>query len=412
MTTTSDMNAHGTTMEGPAAIEKRSAIARPIRVLYIIDSLWNIGGAEACLLRMTKHLPRDRFECRVLTFHSGPASRWFVDQFDCPVDHWQLDNVHDWNAFQTARKLYRLVREQQIDIVHSFHQTADLWAAPIARLAGAKVLISSRRDMGILRNWKHAFGYRLLRGVFDQVQAVSEGVRQYVLQTDGVNPERTVTVRTGIDAEVQLSAAQLEGVRQQFEISADRPTVITVANCRHVKGTDVLVRAAALVGKEFPEAQFLVVGTLGGNDTERSFTKQVQELRDSLGATSQVRFLGRVVEEVPALLRVSDIFLLASRSEGFSNALLEAMRAGLPSVATAVGGNPEVVVEGETGFLVPPENPQELADRILRLLRNPEMRTEMGRAARHRMREKFTVETMIDQLTANYQQELHKKGAA
>jgi glycosyltransferase involved in cell wall biosynthesis len=210
---------------------------------------------------------------------------------------------------------------------------------------------------------------------------------------------------------VKLSSARREAVRQQFEMPLGLPTVITVANCRHVKGTDVLVRAGAMVGKEFPGVQFLVVGTLGGGGIEHTFTKQVRQLSDSLGASSWIRFLGRAVEEVPALLSLSDIFVLPSRSEGLSNALLEAMRAGLPCVATAVGGNPEAVVDGKTGFLVPSENPRELADRILMLLRNPEMRSDMGRAGRQRLLEKFTVETMTGQLMTHYQQELKRKGA-
>jgi glycosyltransferase involved in cell wall biosynthesis len=358
---------------------------------------------------MTKHLPRDRYECRVLTFHCVGGTRWLVDRFECPIDHWELNNIYDLNAFQTAKKLYRLVQEHQIDIVHSFHQTSDLWAAPIAKLAGAKVLISSRRDMGILRKARHDIGYRVVQGVFDQIQTVSEGVRQFVLRKDKADPERTITVYTGIEPDVELEAAYLKSVRQQFDLPVDRPVVITVANCRHVKGTDVLVQAAAMVGKEFPNVQFLSVGLLGGNDQDIVFAKDLEKLKDSVGATPYIRFLGRTVEEVPALLSLSNIFVLPSRSEGLSNALLEAMRAGLPCIATQVGGNPEVVVDGETGFLVPSENPREMADKLLTLLRNPKMQADMGRAGRRRLLEKFTIEAMTSQLMTNYEQELDKK---
>ncbi len=383
--------------------------SRPIRILYIIDSLWNVGGAEGCLVRMTKHLPPG-FECRVLTFHSAKSSRWFIDQFDCPVDHWQINNVWDRTAFRVARRLYRLVRDQQIDIVHTFFQTSDLWAGPIAKLAGAKVHISSRRDMGFMRQRKHDLGYRLLRGGFDQVQAVSEGVRQYTIEKDGVTAKRTLTVYTGIDAEVDLDPKEVEQERQQHDLPQGAPVIATVANHRHVKGIDVLVRAAALVIKEVPEVRFLMVGGLGGNDTDREFSREVVQLAESLGAARSIRFAGES-NRVPALLALSDIFVLPSRSEGLSNALLEAMRAGLPCVATAVGGNPEVVADGVTGYLVPPDDPEAMASRLLELLRDSGMRRQMGTAGRRLMLQKFTTEIMVSKVTAAYEQLLRTKGS-
>jgi L-malate glycosyltransferase len=386
-----------------------SAPSRPIRILYIMDSIWNVGGAEACLVRMTKHLPPG-FECRVLTFHSSPKSRWFIDQFDCPVDHWQINNVWDRTAFRVARQLYRLVRDQQIDIVHTFFQTSDLWAGPIAKLAGAKVHISSRRDMGFMRQRKHHLVYRLLRGSFDQVQAVSEGVRQYTIETDGVKPERTLTVHTGIDPEVNVDPNEIRREREQYDLPEGVPVITTVANHRHVKGIDVLVRAAALVIKEAPDARFLIVGGLGGNAEDQAFSKGVVQLAESLGVGGSMRFAGES-KRVPTLLALGDVFVLPSRSEGFSNALLEAMRAGLPCVATSVGGNPEVVAEGVTGYLVPPNDPEAMASRILELIRNPVTRRQMGAAGRRRMLQEFTTEIMVSKVTAAYDHLLRNKGS-
>jgi glycosyltransferase involved in cell wall biosynthesis len=375
--------------------------ARPIRVLYIIDSLWGVGGAELCLARLIRHLPRAHFECRVLTFHSSEICRPFREQFDCPVDYWPLNNIHDRNAFRIASRLRNLVREHQFDIVHTFFQTSDLWAGPIAKLCGAKVLISSRRDMGILRSPKHNLGYKIVRGVFDQVQAVSEEVRRYAIETDGLDPRKTITIYNGVESAPHVSDWEIEELRQGTGLDADTPVVSCVANVRRVKGIDVLVRAAALVHREIPKARFLVAGGFQGVRAELEYTEALWSLQQSLGVERVMRFLGQI-KEVAALLKLSDIFVLPSRSEGLSNALLEAMRAGLPCVATSVGGNPEVVVDGVTGFLVPPDSPEELAERILNLLRDPVLRRRMGQASRFRVLQNFTLDAMGAKIVAQY----------
>jgi glycosyltransferase involved in cell wall biosynthesis len=381
---------------------------RPIRILYIIDSLWGVGGAELCLARLVRHLPRAQFECRVLTFHSNEICRPFREQFDCPVDHWQLNNIRDRNAFRIAKRLRNLVREHQFDIVHTFFQTSDLWAGPIAKLCGVKVLISSRRDMGILRSPKHNVGYRIVRGMFDQVQAVSEEVRRYAIETDGLNPQKTITIHNGIDSAPHVSDCEIEELRQIAGLDADTPVVSCVANVRPVKGIDVLVRAAALVHREMPKVRFLVAGAFQGIPAELEYTAALRSLQQSLGVESVIRFLGQI-KEVPALLKLSDIFVLPSRSEGLSNALLEAMRAGLPCVATSVGGNPEVVVNGVTGFLIPLDSPEALADRILKLLRDPALRRRMGQASRFRVLQNFTLDVMGARIVAQYNYLLQRK---
>jgi glycosyltransferase involved in cell wall biosynthesis len=255
--------------------------------------------------------------------------------------------------------------------------------------------------MGILRRRKHHFGYRLMSGLFDQIHTVSECVRQYTIEHDRADPARTITVHNGIDPEVDVSSADVDRLRQTLGLKPNAPVVITVANSRFVKGLDVLLRAAALVTKEVPEAQFIVVGGLGGTVRETAFNQRLLQLHASLGISNCVKFVGKSTE-VNALLALSDVFVLPSRSEGLSNALLEAMRAGLPCVATSVGGNPEVVVDGKTGFLVPAEDCETLADRIHRVLRDPGMRDAMGRAGRARLLERFTVQRMLTDLVASY----------
>ena len=392
------------------SIAEAALAPRPIRVLYIIDSLWGNGGAESSLLRLVSDLHGYGFECRVLTFHSNDQARPFLDRFPCPVDFWHLNNMYDRNAFRVARQLRRLVQEQEIDIVHTFFQTADIWAGPIAKLCGAKVLISSRRDMGILRSRKHHLGYRLVRGLYDQIHTVSDGVRDYTIGTDGVKPGRTFMIHNGVDAGPGLKAGEVLKLRETLGVPDGTPVVTCLANFRRVKGIDILLRAAEIVTRSVPNARFLIAGAFGMSPADRAYTGQLLELSQTLRHPDSIRFLGHF-HQVPALLGLTVIFALPSRSEGLSNALLEAMLSGVPAVATAVGGNPEVVVDGVTGFLVPPEDPASLANAILALLADPAMRCRMGAASQSRVLEKFSQTGMVSQVRSAYLTALHGKEA-
>ncbi len=372
------------------------------KILYIIDSMFGVGGAELALLRMVKHLPPERFECCVITFHTNEAGRQLLQQFPCRVFHWHLNNAYDRNAWKVGRQIYELVQRERIDVVHTIFETSDLWAGPITKAAGAKVLVSSRRDMGILRRGHHKVGYRLLSGIYDQIQTVSESVRRYTIDTDKINPSRILAIHNGIDAKQHALPDDVARIRVELRLDPTLPVVVCVANFRQVKGIDVLVRAASLARKKAP-AQYLIVGHFGKNALDSAYTESVLTLNKELRNESSVRFIGES-NQVPALLKLADLFVLPSRSEGLSNALLEAMQMGLPCVATDVGGNPEVIVEGETGYLVPSEDHQAMAEKIVLLLNDPAMRQGMGEASRRRIVQHFTTEAMVAKILGAYEQ--------
>jgi glycosyltransferase involved in cell wall biosynthesis len=242
--------------------------------------------------------------------------------------------------------------------------------------------------------------------MFSQVQTVSEAVRRASIDKDGYRPERVVTIANGIDTE-RVAAAQRAPVdKVQFGVVDNAPLIATVGHVRQVKGIDVLVRAAALVRREIPSAMFVVAGSPWHN-----YFPQIEQLTRSLGLQDNIRFLGRIDDTFP-LLRAADIFCLLSRSEGMSNAVLEAMAFGLPCVATHVGGNPELIEDGQTGFLVNTEDPDTAAARMLDLLRNPARARQMGRAGRVKIYSSFTAQMMIDRIVRQYDALLKTKAGA
>src|SRR6266478_1780815 len=160
---------------------------KPEHVLFLIDRFpQRMGGAEGTLLKITRLLPPARYRCSVVTFAIDPAFEDIRGLFKCPLYVLPLRRTYDWNALRVAMKIVLLIKSQQVSIVHTFFHTSDLWGGMIAKLSGCPVLISSRRDMGLNQSLKHRVAYRLLRRMFDQVQAVSEQVRSYSIAEHGL----------------------------------------------------------------------------------------------------------------------------------------------------------------------------------------------------------------------------------
>jgi glycosyltransferase involved in cell wall biosynthesis len=380
----------------------RSAVLMPAtrdfrpHILYVIDQLCQLGGAERALLQIVNRLSIERFRASVVTFQIN-SQLDLLKKMPVRLHVLPLRKAYDLNAVRMAIHLRRILKLENTAIVHTFFETSDLWAAPVARISGCPILISSRRDMGILRARKHQLAYPFVNRIFDRVLAVSDEVRSYCIQHDHLRPHRVETLYNGVDlAALDVSAAAGNG-RQQLGLSAEVPIISTLANIRSIKGVDVLIRAAKRVCSEFPNATFLVVGRALEPDTMSG----LQALVESLQLTGNIKFVGELANPFP-VLRASNVFCLPSRNEGFSNALIEAMGAGLPSVATRVGGNAEAIEEGKSGYLVASEDADAMADRILWLLRDPILAKRMGLTARETVRARFSLEAMMNRLMGIY----------
>jgi len=379
---------------GYDVLERTRTVPEPAHVLFIIDELCRLGGAERILLRLIRLLPPEKYRASLVTFRLDPE---VFHDFPCPFHFLPLRRTYDFNALEMGLKLRKLIRSENIAIAHTFFETSDLWAGPIARFSGVPILISSRRDLGILRASKHHLAYRFVNRFFDRVLAVSQEVRNYCIVEDGLPPEKVLTLYNGIELDQIASRDSAAVSRASLGCVEASHLIITAANIRRVKGLDVLVRAAAIVQREFPRAIFLIVGGI----LEPEYARELEELTRSLALPDTVKFLGARKDVMP-LLAISDVFCLPSRSEGFSNALVEAMASGLPCVATRVGGNAEALADGQSGFIVDSDAPQAMAERILILLRDPELRRRMGQRGKETVESRFSAHSMITQLVGVY----------
>lgn len=365
-------------------------------ILLVVDQLsTNLGGGERIALRLAALMPQYGYRASILTFWAHPETP-ALNSPPCPVYLLPLRSTYDLAALKGAFHLRRFLKQQNIQIVQTFFESSDIWAGFVTKSLSDAKLIWSRRDMGILRDRKHEIAYRLMAGLPDAVFAVSELVRQHCIEEDRIDPSNVQTIYNGLDLADWHESPKHSDPSKNI-------VVTTVGNIRHVKGHDIFIKAAAKIVSRFPNVSF----SIGGGVLEPAYFEELQTLIRDLNLTDHFRFAGAITN-LREHLSEANIFVLPSRSEGFSNAIVEAMAASLPLVATNVGGNAEAVQDGISGFIVPSENPEALAAAITALLTDPARAKAMGAAGKRIAAEKFTTEAMMTQTTTTYAKLLKK----
>jgi glycosyltransferase involved in cell wall biosynthesis len=359
-------------------------------VLLVLDQFpKTLGGGERIVLKIAEQLPRYGYRASILTFSIHPESAALKSP-PCPIYLLPLKRAYDLKAFRAALDLRRFLRQQKIQIVQTFFESSDLWAGFVTRVSSTAKLVWSRRDMGILRTGKHHLAYRLMASAPHAVFAVSEQVRRHCIEIDRIDPARVQTIYNGLDLADWSTTSQAAK-------APGKVVVTTVGNIRRVKGHDIFIRAAAAVVQRFPEVSFSIAGEV----LEPDYFLELQALVRELKLSNCFHFVGEVTN-LREHLSSSDIFVLPSRSEGFSNAIVEAMAASLPVVATNVGGNAEAVNDGCSGLIVLSDDPAALSSAIIRLISNPSQAKAMGETGKNLVIEKFTTDAMMNKIATTY----------
>jgi glycosyltransferase involved in cell wall biosynthesis len=366
-------------------------------VLLIADQFPKaLGGGERIVLKLAALLPLYGFRASILTFAVHPESSALAAA-PCPIYLLPLTRTYDLAAFKAAFALRGFIRDRRVQIVQTFFESSDIWGGFVTRSLTSAKLIWSRRDMGILRAGKHHLAYRLMARMPHAVFAVSNLVRQHGIDVDGIEPARIRTIYNGLNLSDWLATPRPQRLPGEVLIA-------TAGNIRHVKGHDIFIRAAAIVVTQVPQANFSIAGEV----LETAYFAGLQTLVTDLGLTDRFHFSGGI-SDLRGYLSQADIFVLPSRSEGFSNAIVEAMAAGLPVIATNVGGNAEAVADGSTGLIIPTEDPEALAEAILLLIADPARAQAMGAKGREVAADRFTTEAMMTATTGAYRNLLSGK---
>ena len=356
-----------------------------VRVLFCIDSVGADAGPDRQLAEMIRRLDPDRFELHLCCFEDCDRLRDLAHY--CTPLVLPVRSLYRLNALRQMRRLRRYIHDHRIDLVHTWMVKANIFGVLAARKSDCQAIISSRRNMGYWLTPFYLAVYRCINRCVTRFLANSQRVKRYVIDTEHVPADRIDVLYNGVDMTTYAPGQGDPAAAAALGIPDGAEVVGIVANLRPVKNHALFLRAARLVHDQLPDAAFLLVGTGPLRD-------DLATLAEQLGIAHNVFFSdGRGA--VPDYLARMDVGCLSSQSEGFSNAILEYMAAGLPIVATDAGGNAEAVEHGVTGYIVPHGDPHALAGPIIDLLRDDTKRAEMGRRSLERCRDRFEIGVAI-----------------
>jgi len=365
-------------------------------VLLLVDSL-RVGGAERLTVVLANALRRRGFDARLA--HLGiETSQLLVDELRA-ADTPELD-LHLGSLFdpRPTLSLAAYLRREGIDVLHTHNRYAHLVGRPAAVLARRPVLSTIHNIRDPVSGWRDAVRRRLdywtARALCTEIITVSEAQRQVYIRATGIDPARVETHISGVDTDrFRPDPTARTRLREELGITADTTLILTIAMLRPGKGVDDALDAVARVRKQSRKFRFVIAG----DGIERPRLERTASL---LGLESHVQFLG-LRGDVPALLAAADIYLCPSHFEALSTSVLEAMSAGLPVVATEVGGLPEIVTHNRTGLLVPASSPDTLAAALVRLF-DPDLREAMGITGRRWVESHASTQAWLDRILDVY----------
>ncbi len=362
-------------------------------VLHLVSS-FHQGGSERQAVQLARLLKESgSYDVSLACLDGSGALRDEAERIGLgEIPEYKLTSFHDRNMVTQLRRFARYLRQREINIVHTHDFYTNVFGMAAARMARVPVRIASRRETTGWRTDAQKFVERLSYRVAQAIVANAEAVRVQLIK-EGVRSEKIVTIYNGLDIERIKPRPGLSRSRMlaSFDLphQGDHRFVTIVANLRHtVKDHPTFLRAASRVYQSAPYARFIIAG-------EGELIKPMRELASNLGLARATHFIGRC-ERVAELLAVSDVCVLSSKAEGFSNSILEYMAAARPAVVTDVGGAREAIVDGETGYVVPQGDDKAMAERITYLLSNAVEARAMGDKARMRVEEKFSCQAQLE----------------
>lgn len=375
-----------------------------IRLLKFL-TVFGMGGTERQAVSLGRALDPSRFELHVACLRRWGHLLPDVEALGVPLAEYGLDRLYGGRALRQQWRLARDLRRSRIQVMHTYNFYPTVFAVPVARLVGVPGIVVSIRDTGVyLSPWQRRV-QRLVCRLAHRIVANAEAVRQWLV-AEGYEPGKITVIRNGVDLS-RFTPRSADGhLRRELGLPPEAPIVTVLARLNPVKGLEDFVAASALVARRVRDARFLIVGDGnvvrdGAVVPDVAYRQALERHARRLGLGERLVFAGLRLD-VPELLAEAAVSVLPSLSEGLSNVLLESMAAGVPVVATGVGGNPEAVEDGRTGLLVPPRNPAALAGAICRTLEDAELAARLGRAGQCRIAEHFSLERAVNETERLY----------
>jgi len=353
-----------------------------INIVLISDCIANLtGGAEKQIYELAKRLDKTKYKVTVISLDClGQANGEWFTSIGCAYQRFRVVRIYGLSGLLQGIRFYNFLKKERIDIVQTYHFSSDIWATFWAKLAGVRMIISNRRDMGFWRKPWHIHAYRLVNRWVSKIIVVSNSIRDMVLSTEGVAENKIEVIYNGVELPKNTAVPDIAPLKNNI-------VIMHVASLSPVKGHVFLLEAFKKIISQIKDVKLVLIGEDMLNGTLQS--KAVQ-----MGLKEDVLFLGER-KDVSSLLTVADITVLPSLSEGMSNSILEYMAAAKPVIATNVGGNPELIQDGFNGLLIEKENVEELSHALLKLIQDNNLRQIMGQNGFSMVKTKFTMDAMI-----------------
>ncbi len=366
-----------------------------IHVVFSIDTM-SVGGTELNALRTAQRLNPERFRVTVVTLRGeGPLAERYA-KLGIPIARFPIHSMYGPQTIRQALHVARFFRRERVSIVHCHDQYSNFFSVVAARIAGVPGIIASKR-------WLHSpLRYRIANGigfrVATRVLANSQAVAASLVRDDRLSSARVEVIPNFVDeaAFTPPDATTLAQWKRELQLGDGDIVVGIIASLNTIKDHATLLAAIALLAPEQPDLRLVIVGT-------GPLLEELRARATKLGIAERVRFAG-LRPTVPSFHFLFDLSVLSSTSEGFPNSLVEAMAAGRPIVATAVGGVPDAVRQGENGLLVPPSDPQAFAHAMRELIADPVRRRRMGDAGADRARREFRADAVIGAVERLYEE--------
>ncbi len=362
-----------------------------VRTILFLSTSSGPGGAERVISNLSASLDSARYRAILCLFRPGwiqthTESRG-VRTYVIPTQ-----GMFDW---RWMLRFKRLLKDEHVNLIHAHEFDANVQGSFVAAFCGVPLVATIHGKNYFWEKLRRRLAYQWVSRTATMV-AVSENLKQFIVEKVGVNSGRVKVVYNGVDALLPLSLADIDQCKKELDLPTGDQIVGVVGNLYPVKGHQYLIAAIPAVLDKCPDTTFIFAGR---GQLEVELKEQVQQL----GIDGKVRFLG-LRQDIPRILAVLDVFALPSLSEGLSMAILEAMVAGKPVIATDVGGNPELVENAKTGYLVPSQSSQALADRLISLLTNRERALEFGKIGQLRAQGQFNLQSMVQAYQSLYDQ--------
>jgi len=368
---------------------------KPIKIAFVIDTIETpAAGTERQLLLLLNNLDKTRFEPYLICLRN---SSWLKEQnFFFPVIILNLKSLFSLKFISSLFKFRRLYKEKRFDIIQTFFKDTNVFGTVAAKFAGCPVIISSRRNIGY---WHSKFDIKILRFLrrwTSHYLANSNTAKEQTVMVEKVSSEKIKVIYNALDLEKfkDINPALRTKQRQLWKIEDNEILIGSIANLRKVKNIDAIITAATKLCQNFSNLKFVVIGE--GEEREH-----LQKLIKMNSLTEKFLLPGRYENIIPCLAAF-DIAVLVSSSESFSNVLIEYMAAGLPIVASDVGGNSEAIVDNESGLLYRLANPDELVKSVTRIINDRELTDKLKTNARKRAWENYRKEEIIQQYEDYY----------